>query len=39
MFGAVLFTVVAAMTHDPRWLLMLAWPFGIIAAPTVMNVN
>jgi hypothetical protein len=37
LFGAVVFTVVAAMMHDPRWLLILALPFGIMAVWSLLK--
>jgi len=35
IFFAIVFTVVAAMKKDLRWMLILAWPFAVIALWTV----
>jgi hypothetical protein len=32
LVAAIVFTVLAAMIHDIRWLLVLAWPFAVFAA-------
>lgn len=32
LFGAIVLVVVAAVLRDLRWLLILAWPFGCLAA-------
>ena len=37
MFLTVVFVVVAAMQHDFRWMLLLAWPFGGATAWTVLR--
>jgi hypothetical protein len=37
IFGAVTLTVVAAMKHDLRWLLLLAWPFGVLAVWVLLS--